>query len=80
MFFSPTHVDCTWMELSQTINPPLADQIDLFWVTLHEIGHLLGLVHSLDPNALMYAQVTHGATWRALTNDLTGIEVLYSTR
>ncbi|XP_015901700.4 metalloendoproteinase 1 [Ziziphus jujuba] len=77
--FSPTngrlHLDGdeTW-----TVGVP--SDVDLFSVVLHEIGHLLGLAHSLDQNAVMYAQYTPAAIKRTLIqDDIDGIRALYST-
>lgn len=50
--------------------------IRLFNVALHEIGHLLGLSHSQDSNAIMYAY--YGENRNDLTaDDVAGIQSLY---
>ena len=49
---------------------------DLETVALHEVGHLLGLAHSSDPNAIMFP--TYSGVRRALgQDDLDGIRRLY---
>ena len=49
---------------------------DLETVALHEVGHLLGLAHSSDPNAIMYP--TYTGVRRSLgQDDLDGIRRLY---
>ncbi|HMD71456.1 MAG TPA: matrixin family metalloprotease [Bryobacteraceae bacterium] len=52
-----------------------ATGIDLFSVALHEAGHALGLAHSSNPNAVMYAyyHVAAGLT----DDDIAGIQALY---
>ena len=51
--------------------------IDLESVALHEIGHLLGLHHSFERGAIMYADYTGVA--RALHgDDIQGIRALYN--
>ncbi|XP_071731097.1 metalloendoproteinase 3-MMP-like [Rutidosis leptorrhynchoides] len=52
--------------------------VDLESVALHEIGHLLGLAHSNDPNAVMYPTLDEGSIKRSLTpDDIQGIKALY---
>ncbi len=53
-------------------------QIDLESVTVHELGHILGLGHSQDPNAVMYASIGEGVVKRDLQqDDINGIQTLY---
>ncbi|KAE8717929.1 histone 2 [Hibiscus syriacus] len=57
---------------------PGPDEIDLESVTVHEIGHLLGLQHSMIPDAVMYAYFDSGVTKRRLNrDDVHGIRALY---
>ena len=50
--------------------------VDMETVALHEIGHLLGLAHSSDPNAIMYP--TYTGVMRSLgQDDVAGIRRLY---
>ncbi|KAI4332147.1 hypothetical protein L6164_017080 [Bauhinia variegata] len=55
-----------------------SSQYDLIWVVIHEIGHLLGLQHSVDTNAIMYAYMTPGVNKDYLgEDDIDGIKALY---
>ncbi|KAJ9175377.1 hypothetical protein P3X46_013940 [Hevea brasiliensis] len=57
---------------------PGPNEVDLESVAVHEIGHLLGLDHSEDPNAIMYSTFSYGITKRDLsTDDVQGIRTLY---
>jgi hypothetical protein len=59
-----------------TLNPH-DSYYDLYWVSLHELGHALGLDHSNDSTAVMYATVD-GCSFRSLsTDDRNGIIAIY---
>lgn len=54
--------------------------VDLESVTLHEIGHILGLQHSSVRLAVMFDSFLEGSTRRRLhQDDLDGLEALYPT-
>jgi len=56
-----------------------ADAHDIETTALHEIGHLLGLAHSEDPQAVMYFSAGAGQLKRALSqDDREGIRGLYT--
>ncbi|CAI0396646.1 unnamed protein product [Linum tenue] len=64
-----------------TDNPRKKDQFDLESISLHEIGHMLGLDHSDDKSAAMYAYLDGGKTKRRLQSaDIRGIKTLYKLR
>ncbi|ARE78322.1 matrixin family metalloprotease [Streptomyces sp. NPDC059558] len=52
---------------------------DVESVALHEIGHIIGLEHSTEPNAVMFSTLSSNTLRRKLTqDDITGAEDLYS--
>ncbi|OVA14349.1 Peptidase M10 [Macleaya cordata] len=76
--FSPTigmfHYDAeeTW-----STNPG-PGMMDLESVAVHEIGHLLGLGHSSEPNSIMFPSISSGVKKRELHgDDVQGIRHLY---
>lgn len=60
------------------INPPSPEFFDIESVAVHEFGHLLGLAHSSDPNAIMFPSLRGGQRKVTLTeDDIQGIRFLY---
>ena len=53
--------------------------IDLVTVAAHEIGHSLGLNHSSDSNALMYAYYTGSHRFLDI-DDISGIQAIYGSK
>ncbi|MDC0092631.1 matrixin family metalloprotease [bacterium] len=53
--------------------------IDLVTVAAHEIGHSLGLNHSSDSNALMYAYYTGSHRFLDI-DDINGIQAIYGSK
>ncbi len=57
------------------VNSDIQD-VDLLTVAAHEIGHTLGLAHSNDPSALMYA--SYSGPHRSLApDDISGVQSIY---
>jgi len=58
-------------------------ELDLSLTLLHELGHCLGLAHSADPNAVMYATVTTGrgyADRHLHPDDRAGVQAMYGAQ
>uniref|UniRef100_A0A3P9KJL4 Collagenase 3 n=1 Tax=Oryzias latipes TaxID=8090 RepID=A0A3P9KJL4_ORYLA len=50
---------------------------NLFIVAAHELGHALGMSHSSDPGALMYAAYSYSEGFPLAEDDIDGIQDLY---
>lgn len=76
--FLPIHFDDT--EVIWTLNPTAGspEKIDVETVALHELGHVLGLGHSLKPEAVMRPTVLPNVAYRGLKqDDIDGITQMY---
>lgn len=51
---------------------------DLETIALHEIGHVLGLGHSMDENAIMFPSIGAGVRKGLNEDDIRGIKTLYN--
>ncbi|KAG6720807.1 hypothetical protein I3842_03G079800 [Carya illinoinensis] len=78
--FSPT-IGALHLDADEKFNhrPKIGNnESDYVWVAMHEIGHILGLTHSSEEKAIMFAYVEDGLTRRALhQDDIMGIHALY---
>jgi hypothetical protein len=54
---------CIAFNPGQALNPA-----ELYQISLHEIGHVLGLRHSLNSNSIMYSFNLEGQDWLDLTD------------
>ena len=51
---------------------------DLFPILLHEVGHVLGLDHSLDPASVMFSHLNHNLS--LAPTDVAAVQALYGPR
>ncbi|KAI3943254.1 hypothetical protein MKW92_032988 [Papaver armeniacum] len=76
--FSPTNGRFHYDAEENWSTYPARGTMDLESVALHEIGHLLGLGHSREPNAIMFPRIPAGFLKRQLyVDDIQGIRALY---
>ena len=54
---------------NRSIDNPNGDQHDLVSVATHEVGHILGLQHSTNVDAIMYPFMNRGMAKRKLSDD-----------
>ncbi|KAL2543120.1 matrix metalloproteinase [Abeliophyllum distichum] len=72
--------DENWVTDGDFINASPLSAVDLESVAVHEIGHILGLGHSSDKEAIMYPTISSGTRKVELANDdIMGIQELYGS-
>jgi hypothetical protein len=65
------------MHLDDSESWNIGKNVDLFSVTLHELGHALGLGHSDNPNDVMYPYYKMSTSLQA--GDIAAIETMYAS-
>ena len=73
--FAPQQVYLHFDNTERWVNS-LNENVDLLSVAIHEIGHVLGLGHSRDPRAIMYASYS-GPNRTLSADDIAGVTELY---
>jgi hypothetical protein len=73
--FAPQRVYLHFDNSERWVNS-VTENVDLLTVALHEIGHVLGLGHSRDPRAIMFASYT-GPRRSLSPDDIAGVQELY---
>ncbi|XP_044490423.1 metalloendoproteinase 5-MMP-like [Mangifera indica] len=72
--------DENWVISGDVTKATVSSAVDLESVAVHEIGHLLGLGHSSDKNAIMYPTISSGTRKVELaSDDVVGIQSLYGS-
>jgi hypothetical protein len=71
-----------WVDGPEQNWTPKTGYYDLQGIATHEYGHSLGLGHSSDPLATMFATPpSNGRTWRSLNaDDVAGIQAIYGVK
>jgi len=70
-----------WEDSATTDWLPEVGKFDLQGMAAHEYGHALGLGHSADPNATMYASTSDAKGYRTIErDDVAGVQAIYGTR
>ncbi|KAJ8760953.1 hypothetical protein K2173_021991 [Erythroxylum novogranatense] len=73
-------LDENWVISGDVTASVISSAVDLESVVVHEIGHLLGLGHSSDEEAIMYPTISASSRKVDLRNDdVLGIQQLYGT-
>lgn len=67
-----------WEDAAEYDWAPKTGRLDLQGIAAHEFGHALGLGHSSDPDATMFATTQDGRNRRSLElDDVVGVQSLY---
>ena len=65
---------------SYTVDDPTNSGVDLLWLSVHELGHSLGLRHSYDFGSVMYPfYLGYAPDLKLNQDDISGIQSLYGT-